>query len=461
MKIALINPYFGLFPNYFPLVLNSIRQNPQIDWIFFTDDDRKYNWPDNAKVYYMSFQQVQELVQSKYDFLISLDKPYKLCDYKPAYGEIFKEYILQYDFWGHCDLDVIWGDLSKYITDEMLDKYEMLYREGALRLYKNTKKINELYKLRKSIFDYREVFTHKEVYGFDEALSIQRIAEKSDVTIYHNDNAIADIDAFQQPMYIRRVAEKKWADEAGIFRSIRNYTYQIFQWKDGEMKRLYLEHEEIHEDEFMYLHLLKRKMEMKVEEDCGAMLILPDAFIPLPIEISSKQVETWSQGGSKVKESFFKKCIRKLKRAGSLSVSQRKITLKKVIFCSRKVHGFFIAIKKEYNLKIGKLGEKMKRIEWIDEANYESAFQYPILMLITAICFSFAVICMCKIFHTKSLIFLGLNSLSYYAISSMLTPISRFTFFENSTSGFGVRIYCGSYQSAYYNFRNNDWRKYL
>ena len=42
---------------------------------------------------------------------VTLDRPYKLCDFKPAYGFIFGEYLKEYDYWGHCDIDIVWGDL--------------------------------------------------------------------------------------------------------------------------------------------------------------------------------------------------------------------------------------------------------------------------------------------------------------------------------------------------------------
>lgn len=55
---------------------------------------------DNVKWYFKSFSELQELFQSKFDFPILLNTPYKLCDYKPAYGDIFSKYLGGYDFWG-------------------------------------------------------------------------------------------------------------------------------------------------------------------------------------------------------------------------------------------------------------------------------------------------------------------------------------------------------------------------
>lgn len=72
----------------------------------------------------MSFEKLKELVQSHFDFQISLEAPYKLCDFKPAYGDIFKDYAEKYDFWGHCDFDMIFGNLRKFFNEDKLEKYD-------------------------------------------------------------------------------------------------------------------------------------------------------------------------------------------------------------------------------------------------------------------------------------------------------------------------------------------------
>lgn len=88
-RLALIIPYFGKFNSYFQLFLKTCKYNPRTDWIIFTDDKTNFNYPENVHVYYMTFKNMQKLIQSKFDFEVSINKPYKLCDYKVAYGYIF------------------------------------------------------------------------------------------------------------------------------------------------------------------------------------------------------------------------------------------------------------------------------------------------------------------------------------------------------------------------------------
>ena len=54
--------------------------------------------PKNVKVIKSTFEDIRNIIQSKFDFKIILDQPYKLCDYKPSYGYVFEEYIKEYDF---------------------------------------------------------------------------------------------------------------------------------------------------------------------------------------------------------------------------------------------------------------------------------------------------------------------------------------------------------------------------
>lgn len=111
MKIAIIIAYFGKLPEYIQLFLDSCKLNYGFEWLIFSDDDTTYNYPSNVHLIKMNFGECKKLIQSKFDFEITLSKPQKLCDYKCAYGVIFEDYIQDYDWWGHCDLDQIFGNL--------------------------------------------------------------------------------------------------------------------------------------------------------------------------------------------------------------------------------------------------------------------------------------------------------------------------------------------------------------
>ena len=168
-KCCFIIPYFGKFNNYFPLFLKTCAWNKDFNWLVVTDDETKYDYPNNFRVVRMSFQQLKSLVQSKFNFPISLDRPYKLCDYKPAYGYIFEDYLSDYKFWGHCDTDVLMGDLSKFFTDNVFDKYDKIGCLGHMVLYRNTHENNRVFMHDyKGVSLFKNAFTTDDIKTFDE-----------------------------------------------------------------------------------------------------------------------------------------------------------------------------------------------------------------------------------------------------------------------------------------------------
>ena len=98
-KIVLIILYFGRFRNDNSFWLKSVELNPSIDFLIFTDQNVEV--PENVKIVQTTFPELVKSIQNKFDFKIAIPQSYKLCDFRPAYGELFKEYIKDYDFWVH------------------------------------------------------------------------------------------------------------------------------------------------------------------------------------------------------------------------------------------------------------------------------------------------------------------------------------------------------------------------
>ena len=82
--------------------------------------------------------------------------PYVLVEYKPATGHIFADYLTDYSHWGYSDLDIIWGDLPRWITKEELTDWDLVtygfgdqdrvYLRGQFTFHKNNDKINQLWR---------------------------------------------------------------------------------------------------------------------------------------------------------------------------------------------------------------------------------------------------------------------------------------------------------------------------
>ena len=150
-KICIIMPYFGKWPRWFNLYLETCRYNSTINWLFFTDCEEPKNNMDNIKYIKITLADFSTMVAEKIGFKINIKNPMKICDIRPAFGVIFEDYLEGYDFWGHGDIDLLYGNIRNFISIDITEKYEIISTSkrmllGNFTLYKNNYKINTLYK---------------------------------------------------------------------------------------------------------------------------------------------------------------------------------------------------------------------------------------------------------------------------------------------------------------------------
>lgn len=280
-KIAYVIPYFGNLREDINIWLTSCKYNSDIDFLLFTDDKRNYNFPSNVKVYYMSFDTMNNLINKKIGFEVALSKPYKLCDLKPAYGDIFSDYLVGYDFWGHCDMDLIWGRIRNFITDDILATNDKVGILGHSILYRNDEIVNKRYKntVLGINYTYKEVFSTDKGYHFDEEY-INRIYDQYNYPSYKKVH-FADLTEYHYNFFLTNVSKSD------------NYGRQIFEWRDGRLIRHYVEKNEHREDEFMYIHFLKRKMKLNIEnyENITRLIIIPNEISDSERIIDAKYIK--------------------------------------------------------------------------------------------------------------------------------------------------------------------------
>ena len=166
-SIVLIFPYFGQLPVQFGIWKASAINNPTIDFMFFTDTDVEP--ANNLIVHKMQFCDFQKIVQKAFDSPIVLDRPYKLCEYKQAYGYILQDYIKNYDFWGFGDLDLVYGDIRYFINDDILAKHSFFLGWGHLTILKNCEDCNTYFMKEVPGFQsYKDAFSTSKITFFDE-----------------------------------------------------------------------------------------------------------------------------------------------------------------------------------------------------------------------------------------------------------------------------------------------------
>lgn len=199
-RICLIGIYIGKQNTMFSTWLKSCGFNPTVNWLVITDRKITYALPSNVINKVMTFEELIERIQGNFDFPITLTKPYKLCDYRVCYGEVFAEEMKEYDFWGYCDFDVIWGDIRKFITDDILSKYDRIMTNGHMTLMRNSPNTNSLYRTlhRDDVWDFRKVFQVEKTRSFDEWGGANNrgtswLFSKSGIPVFKRDDFFCDV----------------------------------------------------------------------------------------------------------------------------------------------------------------------------------------------------------------------------------------------------------------------------
>lgn len=291
-KCCFIIPYFGKLPKNFSVFLKTCETNSDFDWLLLTDDSQKFIYPQNVKVKYTTLKDISERAEQKFGFCVELEHAYKLCDFKPAYGFIFEEYIKDYEFWGHCDIDTIMGNLSHFLTDDVLEKYDKLFCMGHMVIYRNSNRNNRVFmKNYKGKELYKKVFTTPKICWFDEE--------------WNGENNINQIFLKEG----KNVLIKDWSANFNVNKQnfVRNIFYEdkitgqvkhksekdidaLYYWENGGAYRIYIKEGKLIKEEFLYMHFQWRNMKFnkKILGD-NKFKIVPNSFlcikkIPITIE---------------------------------------------------------------------------------------------------------------------------------------------------------------------------------
>ncbi|PQF67856.1 DUF6625 family protein [Enterococcus faecium] len=283
-KAVFLIPYFGRFNNYFQLFLDSCKKNKDINWIIFTDDRRNFDFPQNVRVIYMTFDDLKNVFQNKFEFTIDLAKPYKLCDFKPAYGYLFEEYIKDYQYWGYCDTDIIFGDINRFVEEPIKLKYDKIFFLGHCTLIRNTPTLNRLFmkKLNDEIL-FKKVYSQEKNFSFDEEFnkSINNIFLEEKRRIYMSE---VEANIYTKSSHFKLTNYNFEKKRYEVF-SKKN---TIFIYKDGRIWNISLRNGSLVNEEFMYIHLQSRKMQVK-RKNRDYYKIIPNAFEDITQDITQKK----------------------------------------------------------------------------------------------------------------------------------------------------------------------------
>jgi hypothetical protein len=271
-SICLVRWWFGDYPPYMDCILRSCAANPDIDWLLLTDNPSRKNFPPNVRAHLTSVEEFRQLFSDRLGFTVNLPKSEMLTIFKPAFGIFFEELLAGYDFWGCCDLDMIFGDLRKFLREDILAAHDKILCRGHLTLYRNTPEVNR-YFMRDcpGVKGYREVFQAGKFYQFDERSGVNLIFRYYNLRQFH-DEFIVDV---VPPTHL-----KITRFEGGV---IKNQPEQVFYWYQGKVFHAYYNCDRgINDDEYAYIHFQRRSLPAPAFDPfaVNGFLITPDGFFP-------------------------------------------------------------------------------------------------------------------------------------------------------------------------------------
>jgi len=276
-----IIPYFGKLPDNFEVFLRTCEINSEFDWMIVTNDNTNYEYPSNVHVKYIEFSQFVDSVQTCFDFPVAIPQPYKICDFRPAFGKIFEKELYGYQFWGHCDSDQYFGKISNFITENILNSYDKILCLGHFTLFRNIPEINNLYLIEDKAYKqgYKDVLTYEGHWIFDEwpkskRTSINRISKQENIKTYICPECFCDLVPFKS-LFRRTIFDfqtETWALD--IVKS------EIYLWNNGRLFRCYMDSKKLKTEEILYVHIRQRKLHYKnYNKEKKSFLIIPDSLL--------------------------------------------------------------------------------------------------------------------------------------------------------------------------------------
>lgn len=286
-RIYLIIPYYGVFPNYFQLYLDSLGNNADILTVFLiTDIDMSpYTCPDNLILVKMLKVDVQKraskFILDTYNKVVEpedlLKDNYKLVDFKIVYPLLFDDIlksngVTEEDYVGWGDIDLIYGKLSNFI--DFKEGYGILGGwHGHFTAIQNTDSFKNNFK---TIPNYFELITdNSKTFVTDEIAyrePLKAYLAKNKIKMFYANAYFCDIVPpcfyhLSRPDHKSR--EKNFYD---VYNSNKNINYLYYN------KNLSVRYDTGERRYVLYCHLQKRKMDLPFTSYTNGYYINENSF---------------------------------------------------------------------------------------------------------------------------------------------------------------------------------------
>lgn len=163
LSMRIIICWFGDFPKWFAFWAASCCRNPSINWLIFHDGEipttRKFTNIEFVKLSYANFW---EMAENALGFRIPHPSHKRVCDMRPILGTMFYEWIKNWDYFGWGDLDVIYGNIMKFLTPDILKHQVIAFNRwhltGSFTILKQDTQTRNLFDI--SIPNWQESLHH-------------------------------------------------------------------------------------------------------------------------------------------------------------------------------------------------------------------------------------------------------------------------------------------------------------
>lgn len=274
-SIAMIMPYFGSLPAQYAAWRYTAERNATVDFHLFTDAEVAEG--TNIIVHRMTFEEFAELFRKAFEFEIVLDRPYKLCEYKPAYGYVLQRFIADYDYWGFGDMDLVYGDIRAFLTDEILERYKFFLGYGHMTLFRNDADTNAYFMTQADSYQYyRDAFTTERITFFDEFEHGGMADRWRDLR--PDDCALAAAFGGEQPFD----NASKPKQEYHFVSLTRGWKQVIFEHVGAKLYMLRIRGGKVERKESLYAHFQHRNFMRCKVKDWGHFIVLPATITDYP-----------------------------------------------------------------------------------------------------------------------------------------------------------------------------------
>lgn len=253
-RIAFVAPFLGDLPQYTPLFLQSVANNTCVDLLLFVDREPTIKVPDNVYIQLTDRPSLLDRIRSSTGLEIPEITGHKLCDFRPLYSSIFWDELKSYQWWGHCDIDLMFGDLSSWLDQRLTPEFDAITASpnstvGHFTIYKNDQTVTSEMRAMVDNPTYRQILLQPDSNLLDEWGAYHHILSRRKLRILTTPPLQEAITLSPVPLGIT-------FEPNGSIADICPSEFGIAYWKDG---RTWYESARREPVEVLYIHFMGNK----------------------------------------------------------------------------------------------------------------------------------------------------------------------------------------------------------